>query len=308
MGDWTENTVDSAGIAIATRDHGGDGPPLILIHGAGLTLSSLEELAADLSADHRVISCDVRGHGLSEDGPFTFEAAVADLRAVIEHFGLSSPTVVGHSLGGMIAAAYGGQHDDLRAAVNLDGHGSGIGVSPDDPAEIDFRDRIRELSAKALAAQSASIPAAAIDAQLAAQHSPDELPEARARLVRALVDQGDGTFRMRVTKETMDGVMESVDTTDLFDLYRECRCPLLIFNAARHNPAALAAQGADPELGEMMATRRQQLGSALEALAAENDHIEIATVDATHNLIAEIPREIARIVRSFLERTAAPAR
>lgn len=304
MASWSEITID-AEVPIAARDHGGQGPALVLVHGAGLTVTSLEELAADLVADHRVISYDVRGHGLSGDGLFTFDTAVEDLRAVIEHFGLTEPTVVGHSLGGMIAALYGGRYD-LRAAVNVDGHGLGVGIDPKDPEEAAFRQRMEDLRAKALTDQFDPVPAEAVDAQLAAFYSPEDLPAARARLARSLRDLGDGTFARRMGRDTVEQVMGAVNGADLFAAYRDCRCPLLIFNAVRRDQAA-AERGGDPELAEIMARRREILGRSLDALAAEAPHVEITTVDATHNLIAEIPAEVSTAIREFLSRTSSPA-
>jgi pimeloyl-ACP methyl ester carboxylesterase len=58
------------------------------------------------------------------DGPWEWEAVLDDLEAVIDHFGLADPAVVGHSLGGMVAGMWTRRHPDCPAAVSLDGHRS----------------------------------------------------------------------------------------------------------------------------------------------------------------------------------------
>ncbi|TDV54194.1 alpha/beta fold hydrolase [Actinophytocola oryzae] len=117
-----ETLVRSGTLDIAARDFGGDGPPALLLHGGGGDMSAWETFAPQLNV--RAVAVDLRGHGKSGDGPWEWEAVLDDLEAVSDHFGLSTPAVVGHSLGGMIAGMWARRHPDCPAAVSLDGHRS----------------------------------------------------------------------------------------------------------------------------------------------------------------------------------------
>jgi pimeloyl-ACP methyl ester carboxylesterase len=117
--------VSSDGVSIAYRDFGGDGPGLVLLHGIGGNLESMDGLARLLSADRRVVSLDIRFCGQSGDAErFRFQDAVRDIEEVTVALGLRRPAVVGASLGGIVAGHYGMRHPE-QPVVRLTGSRSG---------------------------------------------------------------------------------------------------------------------------------------------------------------------------------------
>ncbi len=83
----------------------GSGDPIILVHGLSGNYTRWGVVGERLSARHRVINYDIRGHGLTEKGPGLdcgFDAHVEDLAGLMEHAGIERAVVVGQSLGGMI--------------------------------------------------------------------------------------------------------------------------------------------------------------------------------------------------------------
>ena len=82
----------------------GHGTPVLLIHGLGSSTLDWEMQIPALSAQHRVIIMDMRGHGRSDKPRQRYSIAgfSADILALIEHLNLGRPHLVGISMGGMI--------------------------------------------------------------------------------------------------------------------------------------------------------------------------------------------------------------
>jgi pimeloyl-ACP methyl ester carboxylesterase len=88
----------------------GDGPPLVLVHGATADHTTWRTSGPLLAARHTVHAIDRRGRGASGDGdpdkPYAIDREFDDLAAVVDAIAAdsSSPVeVVGHSYGGRIA-------------------------------------------------------------------------------------------------------------------------------------------------------------------------------------------------------------
>jgi pimeloyl-ACP methyl ester carboxylesterase len=81
----------------------GQGPPVILLHGFGASAYSWRFLAPALARDHRVLTIDLKGFGLSakpEDGKYTVRDQAAMVAAFIRARDLHDLVVIGHSMGG----------------------------------------------------------------------------------------------------------------------------------------------------------------------------------------------------------------
>lgn len=102
---WSECVVVRDGVRLVCRDWGGDGPPVLLLHGLAGHSGEWDRLAGPLSGRHRMIALDQRGHGASERRPqqATRAAYVADAVAVLDQLGLDQVVLVGQSLGGHTA-------------------------------------------------------------------------------------------------------------------------------------------------------------------------------------------------------------
>lgn len=102
-----EERMELAGIDTAVLV-GGDGPPLVLLHGPGEFGAKWLRVLPQLAEDHRVIAPDLPGHGNSATGeaPLDVDVVLSWLDELIERTCAVPPAIVGHVLGGAIAARY----------------------------------------------------------------------------------------------------------------------------------------------------------------------------------------------------------
>ncbi len=123
----TERRLDAAEIPTAVLE-GGDGPPLMLLHGPGETAVNWRWTIPHLVTTHRVIAPDLPAHGSSGTGnqPLDAERAVDWLDALVGATCDEPPTIVGHVLGGAIAARFAANRPGrLRRLVLVDTLGLG---------------------------------------------------------------------------------------------------------------------------------------------------------------------------------------
>lgn len=112
----------------------GDGPPLILLHGAYMTADLMAPLASGLAAHRQVIVPEMQAHGRTADidRPITYEQMADDTAALIAHLGLEQPDVVGYSMGAGITLQLGIRHPGLaRRMVAASASYSSAGIQPE---------------------------------------------------------------------------------------------------------------------------------------------------------------------------------
>lgn len=116
----SERRLELAGISTAVLE-GGEGQPIVLLHGPGEFAGSWMRVIPDLVSSHRVIAPDLPGHGDSavREGELDEERLLAWLEALIEQTCTSPPVLVGHILGGAIAARFAARRGQTIAQLVL---------------------------------------------------------------------------------------------------------------------------------------------------------------------------------------------
>jgi pimeloyl-ACP methyl ester carboxylesterase len=108
----TERRLLLAGISTAVLE-GGEGPPVVLLHGPMGNATHWMGIIPGLVATHRVIVPDLPGHGISEvtdDGRIDADRVMEWLGGLIEQSCVTPPAVVGQLLGGAVAARFAIDH------------------------------------------------------------------------------------------------------------------------------------------------------------------------------------------------------
>jgi pimeloyl-ACP methyl ester carboxylesterase len=111
----------------------GSGPALLLIHGIGDNADSWDTVLPDLAKDHTVIAPDLLGHGLSDKprADYSVAAYANGMRDLLSVLDIDRVTVVGHSLGGGVAAQFAYTFPERCERLVLVGTGGvGRSVSP----------------------------------------------------------------------------------------------------------------------------------------------------------------------------------
>jgi pimeloyl-ACP methyl ester carboxylesterase len=105
------------------RDSGGEGPPIMLLHGwmVSADLNWHGAYRALAQAGYRVLAIDHRGHGRGMRAmvPFRLTDCAADAVATVRHLGLGPATFVGYSMGGTIAQLVARDHPDAVTGIVL---------------------------------------------------------------------------------------------------------------------------------------------------------------------------------------------
>ena len=116
----SEGFVTVAGVSLAYTLSGA-GPNIVLLHGWCCNRRFWREQIAALEKDHRVLALDFRGHGDSEApaGGYTIARLADDVSDAMAALGVSPATVVGHSMGGIVAQDLVLMHPDQVVGLVL---------------------------------------------------------------------------------------------------------------------------------------------------------------------------------------------
>jgi pimeloyl-ACP methyl ester carboxylesterase len=230
------------GARVAYRE-AGTGPPLALLHSAGLSHREFEPLVEELSDRFRLVLPDLPLHGDSEDRPrhpYTPEWLIEVMAGFLRETCGPRPLVGGHDMGALLA---------LRAVA------AGA-VEPGKlvlmPAPLHRRGRSERVARTVL--RAAAVPgvdrAVSHAVPLAFRPRADKLtatanPAARDLIRHALGDVGGNRNRARAwAKAVREWPSEG---RDLMDLYERVRCPTLLLWADKDpwHPLSTAEEALD---------------------------------------------------------------
>lgn len=280
------------GLELAYRLYGrGPGRPLVLLHGGGANLVSMDQFAERLGASRTTVSLDLRACGQSGDPDrFRWADAVSDVEALVEHLTLGPVDLLGHSLGGFVAGFFATDHRDSRV-VSIDGFGPGMPTIGSDRDNTEFAEFQAGMKAAfwAMTEPPDEGDRAWRDAQVEAlvalfPRIGYTAPNARLMAERNLVDLGDGRYRRHPGRILFDGGFADGGDRDVLRMYRRVQCPTLIVRCTESGAPSVL----DLELDE---------------LQRANPHVEVVRLPLTHLAPAwDALDDVVGLAREFFAR------
>lgn len=246
----------------------GDGPPLFLIHGIGASRHSWDGLVRYLKPHFRVISYDLRGHGLSPTPtpPYMLEDLVEDLEALRAELHIERAHIAGHSLGGMIGPAYARRYPERVLSVGL--YSTAAFRTEEDGAKV--RGVVAAMRAKGIAPVLETLRDRWFTPEFAAR-----CPEVIERRMKQVIDTRPEVFL---------SVFDIYAETEMAPWLHEVRHPCLVLTGENDG-------GCNPRLNREIA-------------AALADAELVILPQLRHAILLEAPESVAPPVLAFLRRQA----
>jgi esterase len=268
--DFTSSKLDIGGLKFHYLDWGGDGPPLVMLHGLSGHARTWDYTAAGLSDRYRVFALDQRGHGDSEwASQYGFALMTGDLLGFLDALELREVTLMGLSMGGIVSFLFAASHPDRVSRLLV----------------LDIGPEIASAGAQHVAATLAandifdSEDEAFAQARAANPRPTDEAIRHRvANNLRALPD-GKLTFKSDKAVRR-PGAIQDHTTGELWAAWRAVSCPVLLIRG--NDSDVLAAETA-------------------QRMLAENANASLAVVpDCGHTITVDNPQGLLAVVSPWL--------
>jgi pimeloyl-ACP methyl ester carboxylesterase len=206
-------TVEADGLKLAYRENGA-GPALVFLHGIGSSSESWEPQLAHFGRAHRAIAWDAPGYGGSGDlepaAPIAADYAAA-LAGLLDALAIGRATLVGNSLGALMAAALFRRAPERVAALVL----SDVAVGHARLGEDERNDKL----VRRLDDVAALGPAGLAEKRAGNLLGPDAGPGVRSAVVRVM---------SQIRPKGYGQAARMLSTGDAFAELADCRVPTLV--------------------------------------------------------------------------------
>ena len=285
MNQPTELWADVGDLRMRYLDWGGDGPPVVALHGLASSCHWYDLIAPLLSKGFRIVAPDQRGHGETTQLTSGYDWATLslDVTGLMDRLGIRQAAVLGHSWGGHVASALAAyQPERVSRLVMIDGGLLDSRVSPDGTWE-GFSGRLRPRDVSGTRKDFLD----RLSTQLADCWSDD-----LERIVQTMVyEDEDGLIRDILHPGNHAQVLRTMWDFPPSSVLPDVMCPTLIVVA-----------GPSPEYaGSQFAQMRRDM-----VQSAEHDLRDCRVhwiPDTMHDIGYHKPVELASLIREFLSGT-----
>ena len=278
----TEAWVELGDINMRYLDWGGDGPPVMALHGLASSAHWYDIVAPLLRNDFRIVAPDQRGHGQTTQAPSGYDWATLskDVSGLMDHLGIPQAAVLGHSWGGHVAsglAAYAPER--VSRVVMIDGGFLNGHLWPTGTWE-EFSETLRPRNVTGDREEFLE----RLRTQLADCWS-DELE----RVVQTMVyEDEDGQIQDILHPDHHYQVLQAMWNDPPSAILPRMSCPSLI-----------VAAGPRPDRANSEFSRRRQIMVAAAEKDLKNGHVHWVP-DTIHDIGYHKPQELARLISEFL--------
>ena len=278
--------VEAGGLRFHYRDWGGNGQPLLLLHGLASNARIWDLTAPLLTGGFRVIALDQRGHGLSDkpDGGYDFASITGDVAAFVQALGLERPALAGHSWGANVALQFAADRPDGVSALALVDGGflelsAFEGMTWERTVEVMSPPPLAGIKLEAFLQGARNWPGLG-------EFWNDDVQE--IVLANFRIDE-EGRIYPHLSRDNHLKILRSLWDQKPSALWSRIRCPALLLPTASDHP--------DPRNTVWMEHKRK--GIALAEQRAPSLNV-IWMKDTIHDVPLQRPRELAGAIRSFL--------
>jgi esterase len=267
----TSRHVELGGLKFHYLDWGGDGPPLVMLHGLTGHARTWDHTAAGLSDRYHVYALDQRGHGDTEwASGYGIPAMLGDLLGFLDALALPVVTLMGLSMGGIVAYQFTAVHPERVSRL----------------AVLDIGPEIAPAGARQVAASLAATDVFGSEDEAVAQAraaNPRPADESlRHRVSHNLRPLPGGTFTFKWDKRLREpgAISDGLSREERWAAWNSLTCPVLL---VRGDDSDILAQ------------------PAAERMAAGNPRVSLVVVpDCGHSITLDRPQGLLNVVRPWL--------
>ena len=275
------------GLQMHIRNWGGDGSPVVLLHGLASTCRIWDLTAPILARDFSVIAVDQRGHGDSgkpEDG-YEFTSVGNDVAALLDGRGIERPVLVGHSWGADVALEVSvAQPDLLQGIVFVDGGTIEPSARYDTLDDALVQMAPPDFRGVTPAQFMERVKSGGQWATLIAEHGkPTE-----EIILANFATLEDDTLRAKLSRENHLSIIRALWEHHPPQLYQKVPCPVLMMPAR---------QLANPAAAERAVSRAEIVATAERLLPRSKT---VWMEDSIHDVPVQRPKLVAKTIREHI--------
>ncbi len=277
--------IDLRGLPFHYRDWGGDGRPVLLLHGLASTCHIWDLVAPLLAQDFRVAALDQRGHGLSAqvDGGYDFATVSGDAAQFIDSLGWERPVIVGHSWGADVALELAAAKPDLAAGLIFVDGGT---IEPSARPGWSLEQAREDMAPPIFTGFTPEMMRARVKEGARFGPNPSEtIVEAVLANFRVLED---GTIQSNLRRENHLRIIDALWDHKPSQLYPTLQCPVLMLPARQSTPDAM----------DRRFRREESIAKAASLLPVSKT---VWLDDSIHDVPLQRPELVASTIREHIE-------